>query len=45
MPHDTRVMMLLDNPSPKVFVFGDIDLVVKEEEVVFEGPLDRKSVV
>ena len=38
MSHDARVVMLLDNPSPKVFVFGDIDLAAKEEVVVFEGP-------
>ena len=38
MPRDTRVVMLLDNPSPKVFVFGDVDLAAKEEEEVFKGP-------
>ena len=35
---DPGVVMLLINPSPKVFVFGDVDLAAKEEEEVFEGP-------
>ena len=35
---DARIVMLLNNLSPKVFVFGDVDLAAKEEEVVFEGP-------
>ena len=37
--HDTQIVVLLNNAPSKVFVFRDIDLAVKEEEVVFKGPL------
>ena len=43
MSHDPRVVMLLDNPSLKVFVFGDVDLAMKEEEVIFEGPFHASN--
>ena len=37
MSHDMRVAMLLDNPSPKVFVFWDVDLAGHD----LRGPILR----
>ena len=43
MSCNARVMMLLDDPSPKVFVFWDVDLATKEKDMIFEGPFGTSN--
>ena len=38
MPCDARVVVLLDDSLSKILIFQDIDLAMKEKDMVFKGP-------